>query len=140
MNQAMGAAAVMALSLAGTGPAAADVWTFNTPSGNIYCDVGLSAESSDIFCVIARRSGPPAAPRPASCDGVWGHGFGMTSSGRAEMVCTLSAEAFEGQDVIPYGRREDFGGVVCESERTGLTCTNRDGHGFFLSRRQQSIF
>ena len=31
-------------------------------------------------------------------------------------------------------------GILCRSETTGLTCTNRAGHDFFLSRQSQRVF
>ena len=43
-------------------PTLADVWTFNTPSGNIECSVGEGFDGSDIICSIFKRSGPVLSP------------------------------------------------------------------------------
>ena len=43
-------------------------------------------------------------------------------------------------DVAGYGQSAQFGPITCQSERTGLTCRNQSGHGFFLSRRRQELF
>ena len=121
-------------------PAAADVFTFETPSENIQCSVGLEAGFSDIYCTIIVRQGPPALPRPANCNSDWGHAFMMMNRGPVEMQCTPLDTNKGGFDRAEYGVTGEFGGFVCQSERTGLTCQNEDGHGFFLSRRQQTVF
>jgi hypothetical protein len=125
------------LSLVLSAPATADVFAFDTPSGNIACSVGLSQGSSDIECTIYERSGPLAAPALASCAA--GHKFTMFDRGGVSVSCggRFTGRAFE---EAPYGVTGRFGGFVCESETTGLTCTNEDGHGFFLSRRSQRVF
>lgn len=117
--------------------AAADVFTFDTPSGNIACVVGVSADSSDIECTIYERSGPPAAPALANCPA--GHSFLMLNRGGVSVSCggRFTGRAFE---EAPYGVTGRFGGFTCQSETTGLTCTNEDGRGFFLSRRAQRVF
>ncbi|SIT14928.1 hypothetical protein SAMN05421759_12134 [Roseivivax lentus] len=121
-------------------PASADVFPFETPSGNIDCYVGLSRNSSDITCSIWDRSGPPARPAPADCRVGWGHTFEMGDRGPVRMRCDPGLRNFSQSSQMPYGRTEDFGGITCTSERTGLTCRNRTGHGFFLSRRVQRVY
>ena len=121
-------------------PAAADVFTFETPSENIQCSVGIGAEASDIFCTIINRQGPPALPRPANCTSDWGHEFRMNNRGPVQIICGPVSRNKDGFDRAEYGVTGQFGGFVCQSERTGLTCRNEDGHGFFLSRRSQVVF
>ncbi len=121
-------------------PAAADVFPFQTPSGNIVCFVGLGEGPSDIECTIHERSGPPAVPAPAGCAGPWGHVFAMSSSGPVTMSCGLAGTPGGAGDVAAYGQTGEFDGIVCRSSEQGLDCRNLDGHGFFLSRRVQSAF
>jgi hypothetical protein len=42
--------------------------------------------------------------------------------------------------VLAYGRTRSFGSLRCTSRMTGMTCKNRDGHGFKLSRERQRLF
>jgi hypothetical protein len=42
--------------------------------------------------------------------------------------------------VLAYGRTRSAGGISCSSRTTGLTCRNRSGHGFFLSRERWRTF
>ena len=42
--------------------------------------------------------------------------------------------------ILRYGKRWRWHGIVCTSRLAGLTCRNRSGHGWFLSRQRQRIF
>jgi hypothetical protein len=42
--------------------------------------------------------------------------------------------------VLAYGAQWTRDGLTCKSERAGVTCTNRKGHGFRLSRARQELF
>ena len=131
-------ATVLAAALATA--AHADVFMFATPSGNIHCSVGLSADAADVECTIVERQGPPAAPQPVTCGASWGHTFLLFDTGPVQMVCTPPPRRLNIGEIAPYGQSGQFNLITCQSERTGLTCRNASGHGFFLSRRQQLIF
>ncbi|WP_422074657.1 DUF6636 domain-containing protein [Tranquillimonas rosea] len=128
------------LALGCATPAAADVWTFETPSENIQCVVGMSHDSSDLECTIIERHGPPAAARPAGCTSDWGHTFLMYDRGPVRMSCVPLNAGRGGFDRADYGVTGEFGGFTCHSSREGLECRNLDGHGFFLSRARQTVF
>ncbi len=134
---------VSALGLAAGFPASiafADVWSFETPSENVQCTVGQDFNvQSDITCTIIERSGPPALPRPGNCTAGWGHVFSMRERGPVTMECQHPSQDRSAFDRADYGVTGEFGGFTCLSTRQGLTCTNRDGNGFFLSRRQQAV-
>ena len=121
-------------------PAQADVWTFETPSENIQCTVGQGAGvQSDITCTIIERSGSFALPRPSDCSSDWGHTFSMREFGPVEGYCGPTNRSRNGFSKAEYGVKGEFGGFTCDSSKRGLKCTNRDGNGFFLSRKVQSI-
>jgi hypothetical protein len=42
--------------------------------------------------------------------------------------------------ILAYGKSNQIGRITCSSEVTGLTCRNRSGHGFFLSRGRWRLF
>jgi hypothetical protein len=121
------------------GSAHADGFGFMTPSTNIYCNGAVSG-GGELFCTIINRSGPTPLPKPQSCNGVWGHEFSLKGHGRAMMICGPRPQPVDYSDIAEYGVSANFGDVTCHSERTGFTCTNADGHGFFLSRRKQLVF
>ncbi len=121
-------------------PAHADVWTFETPSENIQCVVGMGQNASDLECTIIDTESPPAAPRPAGCNSDWGHTFFMYDTGFVQMRCEPLNRNKGGFDRAEYGVTGEFGGFTCHSSQKGLDCRNRDGHGFFLSRRLQQVY
>ncbi len=131
--------AVGVLLLAGSS-ALADVWTFETPSENIQCSVGVERNHTDIRCTIIQRNGAPAMPRPANCGSDWGHVFDMANTGRVQMICGPLNRNRDGYERAEYGVTSDLGGIVCSSSRKGLECRNESGHGFFLSRAVQRVF
>lgn len=120
----------------------ADGFGFQTPSGNIYCNGYVAnGNGGEIYCSIIERSGELAQPRPSSCAGIWGHEYGVEGSGKASMSCDSTRPSRVTYTAFaPYGETADFGDISCTSEKTGFTCTNKDGHGFFISRRKQLIF
>ncbi|WP_157967491.1 DUF6636 domain-containing protein [Cohaesibacter intestini] len=120
-------------------PAWADGFGFETPSGNIYCN-GHISDGGGISCEIVVRQGPPARPKPSSCRQSWGHSFSLQGSGSAELICGPKPSRVGYSEIAAYGQSGTFGDITCYSERTGFTCENRSGHGFFLSRRKQEIF
>lgn len=122
--------------------ALADVWTFETPSENIQCVVGQGDDDdfSDITCTIINRSGAFASPKPANCNQDWGHTFFMYGRGPVEPLCEKLDRSKEGFSRAEYGVTGNFGGFTCQSSKSGFKCTNLDGNGFFLSRKQQSLF
>ena len=71
----------------------------------------------------------------------WRH-FSMTERGKVRMKCDKPGESNTAPGVAsaPYGQSGEFSGIVCQPSRKGLESKNADGHGFFLSRKRQSIF
>lgn len=120
--------------------AKADVFTFETPSENIQCVVGLGEGISDITCTIIERYGDFAKPKPESCNSDWGHTFELFQQGPTNVLCTPLNSNKDGFDKAPYGVNTDFNGIKCNSARKGFECRNKDGNGFFLSRQKQIIY
>jgi hypothetical protein len=116
---------------------------FETPSRNISCfyEYGVHIGEPLIECGI--RSGlVPAPPRTgAACKELdyVGNRLSLLATGRTRPVaCAGDAGPFAAPGttrVLAYGSAWRGGGFSCSSERTGLTCRNAAGHGFFLSRQ-----
>lgn len=125
---------------------------FKTPSANIVCGYtvysGSRAGESYVGCRI--KSGlkpePPGTPR-----GCWTNGdvllraIGRTKTGGP--ICPGDDEGDAGvlvyesrARVLTYGSAWSGGGLRCTSAETGLTCRNKSGHGFFLSRESWRRF
>lgn len=123
------------------GPARADVWSFNTPSGNIECVVGEGFEGADIECTIYQRSQAARVASLANCPLNRGVTFFMLNTGRVKASCAPpGARPTGAQSVADYNVEGKFGGFTCYSATSGLQCRNEDGHGFHLSRANQQTF
>ena len=119
-----------------TPAAAAQLTSFTSPSGNIGCIM----DQDWVRCDIAERSWSPP-PRPADCPSVTGYGQGieMRGAGPAEFVCAGDTTLHSGPS-LPYGHTNAVDGLSCASAPTGMTCTNRDNHGFTISRDVYRLF
>jgi hypothetical protein len=115
---------------------------FKTPSRNIDCVVALGGDLGTealMRCTIKKVDNAP--PRPASCEGDWGHWLTLEAEGPGEWACVSDAMPPDsGYDIVPYGSLWKRGPFTCRSRVAGVRCTNSDGHGFFLSRERQQLF
>jgi hypothetical protein len=152
-NLALGGIGVLAAAFAaaGTGASAARPIKdgfFKTPSGNIVCYHSPGPRDQPrpfLECVI--RSGLKPAPprRPCAEGGYAGDRVHMFATGRTYVPsCAGDPGAAVGLKlgarVLGYGKTWSGGGLSCRSAFTGLTCRNKSGHGFFLSRARWRRF
>ena len=82
----------------------------------------------------------PKPARPKGCTLDWTFGFQMRSTGRATTVCAGDTAVDRRAKVLRYGSTWSRGGFTCASRKTGLRCTNRARHGFFLSKQHSYPF
>ena len=101
---------------------------FETPSGNIDCNAGRNDGTKLVACTVFTTSSRKGLK-------VWS----MRPTGRVYFGYVMGNPA-TGYPKLAYGRTWTWHGFRCRSERSGLTCTNRSGHGFVLSRQSQRIF
>jgi uncharacterized protein DUF6636 len=122
---------------------------FKTPSGNIVCGYRYGGNiPASVGCRIKSGLKPPPAGRGPGCfsrNEVFLRATGRTTTGRT--ICPGEPEgdagvfAFESvARVLGYGNTWSGGGLRCTSAFTGLTCRNKSGHGFFLSREHWRAF
>lgn len=106
---------------------------FTTPSGNIACNVGRLGPGTKgplgIGCSVYSKTDPKRG-----LSAWW-----MATSGRARFGY-IQANPATDYPKLGYGRSYSWHGIRCSSASTGLTCRNRSGHGFFLSRERQRVF
>lgn len=109
-----------------------------SPSGAIGCEYQYLPPIS-LRCDV-NGGIRPRPPKPRSCEFDWGAGFELGTRGSASVVCTSGAINFPPQRVLRYGQTWRPRGFVCRSRKKGLTCRNKAGHGFFLSRGRSRRF
>lgn len=125
--------------LALSAPARADDYiSFHSPSGNIHCAI-ITGEWSEARCDIF-QSTPSYRNRPADCDLEWGRTFGVGPQGGGYLACVGDTVADPNGFVLDYGKSISLGAYLCVSEKTGMTCTNGQGHGFTVSKAKQRVF
>jgi hypothetical protein len=150
MRPVVGVAIVGALALgadARSGSAARMVQGyFKTPSANIVCFY-VVGDADPVLIVCGIRSGLKPAPPRRRCEegGPVSDRVVLHATGRPEVPgCAGDPGPFLGLQVgarvLGYGRKWNRSGLRCASAMTGLTCRNRSGHGFFLSRARSRVF
>ncbi len=111
-----------------------------TPTHNITCAVTPAA----LHCDIARASFRSRLQQRclAPPTGLDWHGFELTPTGKGAFTCSGGVLVMGPVHYVTlgYGRTWRHGGYTCRSRLTGLTCTNRTGHGLFLSRVSYRTF
>jgi hypothetical protein len=132
-------AAALLLALSASGIAAAAFVQFRTPSGNIGCAFSSIPARGSLRCDILSGL-KPRPPKPRGCRLDWGFGYSLGPTGRARLVCAGDTAVDRRAKALRYGQTWSRGSLACTSRLAGLRCTNRSGHGFFLSRLRSYRF
>jgi hypothetical protein len=126
--------AAMALSPFAAIARAEPYYAFQSPSANVYCGLGQSDATTFAVCEIRDHTWA-APPRPTPCMGGWGDRISMHQGGAPQMSCHTDTVKDPGSPVLQYGQTRSLNGLQCDSEISGMTCTdNSSGHYFRLSR------
>ena len=116
---------------------AQDPLAFRSPTGNIHCMI-FADPPAEARCDL--MNSVVTFPRPWNCDLEWARGFAVGAMGPGQPLCAGDSVAMPGSPVLNYGGSISHGGFTCRSERTGMTCINRQGHGFTVARARQRVF
>ena len=112
--------------------------TFRTPSKNIACAFYPASITGRAVFRCDLLSGLKPKPKQ-HCDVDW-TGASMGPRGKAGPTCAGDTVYDRSAPILAYGRTWSYGGIVCTSRTSGLTCRNGDKHGFFLSRDSWRVF
>jgi Family of unknown function (DUF6636)/Protein kinase domain len=129
-------------TLVDVSPFGADGPRFTTPSRNISCQLTDTSSTGDgeARCDVAQTTWP-LPPKPTDCAGAWGGGASVSGAERARLTCASDTVADPELQVLAYGQGLSYGGVVCDSQETGVRCVNRaTGHGFRVARASYDLF
>ena len=66
--------------------------------------------------------------------------FRLTAHGPGKRIHVTDTVALVKEPILAYGKSAKLGPFTCTSRPTGLTCTNREKHGFFVSVQSQRVF
>jgi hypothetical protein len=134
----LSAGAVIAAVLAASALAsrAASLKGFQTPSHNIVC-AAYDGSQAWLRCDITSGL-KPKPKRPKGCEFDFGGTLTLSATGRVKIGCVSDVVLPDPRKapVLAYGKSWRHGPFTCKSARSGLTCRNKAGHGFFLSRER----
>lgn len=121
-------------------PAMADEYiSFHSPSGNIQCGIYIG-NGSGVRCDMGELT-PTYRQRPAGCEFDWGNSFAVDADSRkGYLACVSDSVVDENGMELGYGHSVTLGEFTCQSEKTGMTCTNGRGHGFSIAKAVQKLF
>lgn len=131
---------VGAAVMAAAGAHADTLNDFKTPSGNIYCY--MSADGAGVPIVACEGGGPQAGPKPdCAVHSAWGDRFYMAQGQAPQSEChgdTIRSNQPQAP-VLEYGQTKSNGTITCDSETTGLTCTDSSTGRFFSMSREANV-
>jgi hypothetical protein len=130
--------------------------TFQSPSGNIACDyqVGMDGDPDKGYVSCEVRDHTWVAPRPSGCTGPVadtqrarglapdGDKFSIIEGQPAKLMCYWGRGPLNvpQTSTLDYGQTLSAGAITCDSEISGVTCTDAStGHFFRASRESYEL-
>ncbi|WP_156687384.1 DUF6636 domain-containing protein [Mycobacterium sp. Marseille-P9652] len=125
---------VVAIAMPAT--AFADDRSFQSPSGNIACQLGADGVACDVSDYTYQvPPGPPCSQHIA-----WGNRFTLQKGQAAAMACHGDTLRVPGEQTLNYGQTLSAGTITCSSDASGVTCTDGStGHYFRVSRESYTL-
>lgn len=131
---------ILAAALLLAGPACADDYIgFQSPTGNIQCGLYHGDQGASVRCDLMQLT-PSYTKQPKDCEFDWGSSFAVDDRGKGYVACVSDAVGDPSNGVLGYGEAVSLGGISCVSAKTGMTCTNGEGHGFTISKAKQKVY
>jgi hypothetical protein len=123
--------AAVAAAIAVPATAQAESEQFQSPSGNIACDISAGGVACDIRDYTYQPPPPPLCAQHLA----WGNRFGLDRGKAAVIVCHGDTLRVPGEATLDYGQTKSVGTFTCDSELSGVKCTDSStGHYFRVSR------
>ena len=144
VRSTLGVAVAATIALPATAHADDMSWGFQIPSGNIGCVMMDNFEHTG-YTVCRTVDNTLVAPPPGGlCTGdVAGSSDLLLSTGRAPCVGHWTGQILLPGHPLPtldYGQTHTVGTITCDSEPSGVTCTDSStGHFFRVSRESYQL-
>jgi hypothetical protein len=135
---------VIAATIALAGPAHADTHDeFASPGADIGCDLYAGSDGQGLAqCAVHGHSWVIAAPVP-NCD--WDSGdweFVLSQGNQPTLPFSCAADTLHhlGLATLNYGQTRSAGAITCDSQPSGVRCTDSSsGHFFRVSRESYEL-
>jgi hypothetical protein len=129
------AACTTALAAVWPAPARAEAGPFQSPSGNIYCLLGIESDGTNRADCQVQQHTYPIPPRGDCHLGGWGGQFSITQGGPVVLVCQGGMLTGPPLPTLGYGQTRSIGTITCRSDPDAMACTDDStGHFFRVSR------
>jgi hypothetical protein len=109
--------------------------TFITGGGGVACRLGGGAVRCD-----ARSRDWTATKQPKSCRLTWGEGLTVGPAAPAAFACERTRLFGPHLPVITSGYDDELDGATCQIRTFGVTCFDKQDHGFFIARTGYFLF
>ena len=117
-------------------------YEFMDPSKNIWCAMRLYTDGENSAqCDIDKHNfAGPASDAAGSCPQTEGYIFMLREAGAPEISCLHGSVIGSINYVLDYGQQRTEGAITCDSELSGMTCTNTTtGHFYRVSRDSYQV-
>ena len=114
---------------------------FTSPSGDVYCQMSVYDDGTG--AVACEGGGRYKAPEPeCATHSAWGDRFYLKQGEAAVAQChndtIRSNQSFA--PTLDYGRTQSVNTITCDSEPSGITCTDEStGHFITLSAESNTL-
>jgi hypothetical protein len=107
---------------------------FQSPSGNIVCGIGSSTTTASPCAKSAATAGLHRRVHHP-CEAGWGDRIEMDQGSPPALSCHTDTLRGTTEPPLAYGSTRAAGEMSCDSELSGITCTDAStGHFFRISR------
>ena len=122
------------IALSATAHASPD-GSFQSPSGNFVCIMMVKASTGSSAAACQAQHHTYAPPPPGQCHlGGWGSQFNLDEGNSPHFECVGGVLAVPPMPTLDYGQTRSVGTITCESQQSGVRCTDSSsGHFFRLS-------
>jgi hypothetical protein len=108
---------------------------FWSPTRNLHCFGSFNGPRADLRCEVYKHDW--AAPA-GSCGPRRTAIFAMSGTGKPSPFCPN--DSVPQHRTLRYGGTWKLGPFTCTMRRSGVTCKNARGRGWFLSRQQYQLY
>jgi hypothetical protein len=111
-------------------------WRFQSPTGNIACDLNGSSMPPEATCEVREHTYQPKVK--SNCDPGWANRFTLRQGQTVEVNCYPGTDFRSAFPVQGYGKPLNVGSLTCVlDEATGVTCKDSTTGHYFQAARQE---
>jgi hypothetical protein len=127
------AAAIVAtgIGLAATAHAEPDYQQFTSPSGNVKCEMTISYKGDPYANCVVRQAAYAAPAGTSDFPGAVNPQFSLGQGDTPKVSCVVASDDKPAEFTLDFGQTRSVGTITCDSEETGVTCTDTATYHFF---------